>query len=217
VGWFGNLVIKEDFRREGAGNLLTKHAIDYLKNKGVETIGLYAYSHLVKFYESFGFESDIDFVVLNGKAAFPPAHEMLKAAKRQDIPEIMEFDCQCFGANRQKLLEPILLNKDNLCYISTENSEITGYIAAKVYGKTAEIGPLICHANHEEKAVLLLKTILSKLNGIEVFMYIPKKETKLLNMLCKAGLKEDFRVVRMFLGPAIAKNCMCTAESLERG
>jgi len=179
--------------------------------------GLYAYPHLVTFYESFGFEADIDFLVLKGKAAFPPTQEMLRAANRQGVPEIIDFDCQCFGANRKKLLEPILLNKNNLCYIATENSEITGYVAAKVYAKMVEIGPLMCHANHAKEAVLLLETILSKLNGVEVFMYIPKKETELLNVMHKAGLKEDFRVVRMFFGPAIAKNCICAAESLERG
>ena len=217
VGWFGNFIVKEDFRGEGAGSLLMKNAVDYLKNKGVETIGLYAYQQLVKFYESFGFEPDIDFLVLKGKAVFPAPEVILKAATKRDIPELIDVDCKCLGANRKKLLESILLNKGNLCYISTENTTITGYVAAKVYDKMAEVGPLICHANRVEEALLLFKTILSRLNGLEVFTYVPKKEATLLNMLYQAGLKEDFRVVRMFLGPAIAKNCIYTAESLERG
>jgi len=217
VGWFGNFVVKENFRGEGAGSILMKHAIDYLKSKGVETIGLYAYPHLVNFYERFGFEPDTDFLVLQGKAAFPATQEMLKAAKKQDIPEVIDLDCRCFGADRRKLLEPILLDKGNLCYVSTEKKEITGYVAAKVYDKMAEVGPLICKANRAKAAMLLLKTILTRLNGLNVFMYIPKKETELLSILFKAGLKEDFQVVRMFMGPAVAKNCIYTAESLERG
>jgi GNAT superfamily N-acetyltransferase len=218
AGWFGNLVVKEKARGEGTGKLLTKHAIDYLKNKGVETIGLYAYPHLVKFYESVGFESNLEFLVLKGKVAVPcAAQERVKVAKRQDVPEITAFDRQCFGADRQKLLDAILRNEDNFCYISTEKGEATGYVAAKVHGKMAEVGPLMCHANREEEAMLLLRTILSRLNGLEVFMYIPKKETGLLNMLHETGFKEDFQVTRMFLGPAVAKNCICTAESLERG
>jgi len=217
VGWLGNFVVKENFRGEGAGSILMKHAIDYLKNKGVETIGLYAYPHLVNFYESFGFKPDVDFLVLQGKAALPATQQMLKAAKKQDVPEIIGLDCSCFGADRRKLLEPILLNKGNLCYVSTENSEIIGYVAAKVYDKMAEVGPLMCKANRAKAAVLLLKTILTRLNGLNVFVYIPKKETELLSILFKAGLKEDFQVVRMFMGPAVAKNCIYTAESLERG
>ena len=217
VGWFGNLIVKGDYRREGVGSLLVKHAIDYLKNRGVETIGLYAYQHLVKFYESFGFKPDIDFLVLQGKTAFPPTEGIVRKPKKQDVPEVIDFDSQCFEANRKKLLEPILLDTGNLCYISTENNEITGYVAAKVYDIMAEVGPLICHANRVEVAVMLLKTILSRLNGLDISMCIPKKETALLHMLSKAGFREDFRVARMFLGPAVAKNCIYIAESLERG
>jgi ribosomal protein S18 acetylase RimI-like enzyme len=217
VGWFGNLVVKGGYRREGAGSLLVRHAIDYLKNKGVETIGLYAYPHLFSFYESFGFESDIDFLVLQGKAGLLPTEGAVRKAKLQDVPEVIDFDSQCFGVNRKKLLEPILLSTGNLCYIATENEGIAGYVAAKVYGTMAEVGPLICHARHVEAAVILLKTILSRLIGLAVSMYVPKKESALLNMLSKAGFREDFGVVRMFLGPAVAKNCICMAESLERG
>jgi GNAT superfamily N-acetyltransferase len=217
VGWFGNFIVKEAIRGEGAGRFLIEKAIAYLQSKDVETIGLYAYPHLVKFYERFDFKRDIDFLVLKGKAKFPVAQDRLKAATKRDTHELIELDCKCFGANRKKLLEPILLNKSNLCFISPENSEITGYVAAKVYDKMAEVGPLICHANRVEDALMLLKTILSRLNGFEVFIYIPRKETELLNMLHTAGLKEEFSLVRMFLGPAIAKNCMYAAESLERG
>jgi len=217
VGWFGNLVVKAVARREGAGNFLTTHAINYLKGKGVKTIGLYAYPHLIKFYERFGFKSDIDFLVLKGKVSFPATQGSLQAARKRNVPEIIDFDGRCFGASRKKLLKLILLNKSNLCYISTENNEIKGYVVAKAYGKMAEIGPLICNTNRVENALLLLKTVLSRLNGLEVFMYIPKKETAILNMLYEAGLKEDFRVVRMFLGSTIAETCIYTAESLERG
>jgi N-acetylglutamate synthase-like GNAT family acetyltransferase len=217
VGWFGNLIVKAGYRREGAGSVLVRHAIDYLKSKSVETIGLYAYPHLISFYESFGFEPDIDFLVLQGKAGLLPTEGAVRKAKQQDVPEVIAFDSQFFGVNRKKLLEPILFGTGNLCYIATENQRIAGYVAAKVCGTMAEVGPLICHVNHVEAATVLLKTILSRLNGLAVSMRIPKKETALLNMLSKAGFREDFGVVRMFLGPAVAKNCIYMAESLERG
>ena len=217
VGWFGNFIVKETIRGEGAGGLLIQKAIAYLKNNDVKTIGLYAYPHLVKFYEHFGFKSDINFSVLKGKPNFPTPQDSLKAATKLNIPELIELDRRCFGASRKKLLEPLLLNKSSLCYISTENNEITGYVAAKVYDKMAEVGPLISHAKHVEDALMLLKTILSRLNGFEVFIYIPQKEIELLNLLRAVGFKEEFSLERMFLGPVIVKNCIYTAESLERG
>lgn len=218
AGWFGNLVVKEDFRRKGAGKLLVKHIIKYLKSKGVETIGLHAYPHLIGFYESLGFETDLAFSVLKGKAATSSAaQENVRNATRQDIPEIIAFDSKCFGAKRQKLLEAILIDTGNSCYVVTENSLVTGYVAAKVNGEMAEVGPLMCRVSHEDEAVLLLKTMLGRLNGCEVIVYIPEKERALFEVSEKAGLKEDFRVMRMFLGSAVAKSCICAAESLERG
>jgi GNAT superfamily N-acetyltransferase len=217
VGWFGNLIVKEDYRKEGAGSLLLRQAIDYLKNQGVKTIGLYAYPHLIGFYHSFGFEPDADFLALHGKA-FPSApDEATREAKKQDVPALIDFDSQHFGANRKKLLEALFLNKSNLCCLSADGDEITGYVAAKVYDEMAEVGPMVCQSDRADAAVMLLKTILNRLKGPDISIYVPKKENALLELLTKAGFKEDFRVVRMFLGPAIAKNCIYLAESLERG
>jgi hypothetical protein len=129
----------------------------------------------------------------------------------------MDFDCRCFGARRKKMLEPILLNTGNLCYVSVDNHEIIGYGAAKVYDEMAEVGPLICRQNRVDIAVALLKTILGKLRNLDVFTCVPTEETVLLDTLFKVGFRESFRVTRMFLGPAVAKNCTYIAESLERG
>jgi ribosomal protein S18 acetylase RimI-like enzyme len=219
VGWFGNLIVQEKRRRKGAGIFLVKHAIKYLKSTGVETIGLYAYPQLIEFYKNFGFKPDEDFLVFQGKAVSPVTERTLQIqmARKQDIPALMDFDYQCFGAYRKKLLEPLLLSRGNLCYISTGNDEIIGYGAAKVYEDMAEVGPLVCRQNHVEVAQALLQTILGKLNNLNIFICVPTAETALLELLSKTGFRENFRVARMFLGPAVAKNCTYIAESLERG
>ncbi|MEM2967863.1 MAG: GNAT family N-acetyltransferase [Candidatus Bathyarchaeia archaeon] len=218
LGWIGNLIVKEAYRKEGAGSLLLKQAMDYLRSKQVETIGLYAYPHLTSFYSSFGFKPDIEFLVLQGKAvSFPAEDATVRQAKNSDIQKIIEFDRRCLGANRQKLLEAIFRKAENLCYIVPQSNGISGYVAAKVYGADAEVGPLICPASHEEAAEKLLKTILNSLSGLSVSVCLPKKEAKLLGLLHAAGFREKFCVVRMFLGHAVAKNCIYIAESLERG
>jgi GNAT superfamily N-acetyltransferase len=219
VGWFGNFIVKEDYRRKGAGTILLKHAVNYLKSMGVETMGLYAYPHLIGFYKKFGFKPDMDFLFLEGKVVSSVAEEtpQLQETEKQDAAALIDFDKQCFGAYRKKLLETILFNTRNLGYISTDKDEIIGYVTAKVYDQMAEIGPLVCQKNRVDVAVLLLKTILGKLRNLDVFSCVPTEETALLEALLKAGFREDFRVTRMFLGPAVAKNCIYLAESLERG
>jgi ribosomal protein S18 acetylase RimI-like enzyme len=219
VGWFGNLVVKETYRRRGAGALLVRHAIDYLKSTGAETVGLYAYPHLIEFYEQFGFKPDVGYFVLQGKVISPLTEEnvQVRKAKKQAATAIINFDSQCFGACRRKLLEPILHDPDNLCYIAVDAHEIAGYCAATVYAEMAGLGPLMCRRNRGGVAVALLQTVLSKLKNHNVFICAPAEETTLLEVLLKAGLQEKFRVTIMFLGNAVAKGCTFMPESLERG
>ncbi len=217
LGWFGNLIVKENTRNKGAGSLLVKHAVNYLQSKGVKTIGLYAYPNLIDFYGKLGFKRDEDFSVMHAEALGSlPAETLPKIGTRQ-IQAVAEFDSRCFGGNRKKLLESIILEKGNLSYYLAENDEVVVYGAAKVYEKMAEVGPLICREGHVVEAVSLLKAALAQLTGLSVYAVLPKKETALVDMLFSVGFKEAFCVSRMFLGQAVSKNCICMAESLERG
>ena len=217
VGWFGNLIVREEYRRKGAGSFLLRHALDYLKGRGVETVGLYAYPHLIKFYESFGFKVDEEFFELHGEPTSHTATDIPRKIQEQDVKAIIDFDSQCFGACRTRLLEHIFEGKSNLCYFSADDDGVRGYVAAKVFDKMTEVGPLVCCRNHVDVAVTLLETILSKLRKSNVFTCVPGKETALVEWLSKAGFRSHFQVARMFLGPAVASNCLYVAESLERG
>ena len=217
VGWFGNLIVKEEYRHKGAGSFLVKHAINYLHSKGVETIGLYAYPNLTKFYSNQGFKADENFTVLQAQIQKIPTKEELTQIERHNIQAITKFDRECFGGDRKKLLESIILEEGNLSYYVSKDNEVVGYVAATVYEHMAWVGPLICREDNREAAVSLLEAALEKLAGKTVYLALSKKETFLVNMLFSMGFKKDFDVVRMFFGPKVAKNCIYLAESLERG
>jgi len=217
VGWFGNLVVKETYRRKGAGTLLVKHALNYLKGLGVEAVGLYAYEHLIDFYGKLGFKYDSDFLVLQADNVFHAKAGKLRTAVKRDLPALVNLDAKCFGASRRKLLEKILLDKSNVRCVSAENEAITGFAAAKVYGEMAELGPLVCNRNRAGAAIELLENVLARLKGYEVWMCLPAAEIITVETALKAGFKIEFRVARMFLGSVVAENCLYVAESLERG
>jgi predicted N-acetyltransferase YhbS len=217
VGWFGNLIVKEKYRNLGVGSLLVNHAVNYLKSRGVRTIGLYAYPQLTRFYRNLGFRLDEDFSVLYAETLGSLTPEALPSVRKQQIKAIDEFDSRCFGGERKKLLESIILEEGNLSYFKPEGNEVVGYVAATVYEKMAWVGPLICRESKVDVAVMLLKAVLANLAGKSVYTVLPKKETALADMLFTAGFKKDFSVSRMFLGQAVAKNCIYMAESLERG
>ena len=218
VGWFGTLIVKKEYRNKGAGKLIVQHAVDYLKLKGVETIGLYAYPNLINFYINQGFKVDEEFVVLHSQTTHLSIKEKAPQIGKHNIQTVTKFDEECFGGDRKKLLEFILLAKGNIGYFVSEKERIVGYAVAKVYLGRAEIGPLVCQANRSDVALKLLNALLGKLINLDVYLCLPKKtNTHIFETLLKTGFKESFQVTRMFSGPIVAKNCIYTAESLERG
>jgi GNAT superfamily N-acetyltransferase len=217
IGWFGNLIVNEDYRNRGAGSMLVKHSLKYLMNENVRTVGLYAYIDRIPFYSRFGFKYDSEFVVLDGKGLSMSTSAEIRRAENQEMRGIIDFDCVCFGASRKKLLGPILLNPNNICYVSKEKGHIVGYSAAKVYGGMAELGPLMCQRRREDVAVDLLKAVLNDLKRCDLSICIPKKEKAVAEVLRERRFTENFRVARMFYGPAPITDCIYVAESLERG
>ena len=192
VGWFGNLIVKEECRNKGAGSFLVKHAVNYLQGKGVETIGLYAYPNLIDFYSNLGFKRDKGFAVLHAKTLALSTKEISPEIGKQNIQAIDEFDSQCFGGDRRKLLESIILAKGNLGYFASERERVVGYVAAKVYENMAEVGPLICQAKRLDIAMRLLRTVLGKLTNLNVYLCLPKKKPPSSAPFIKLASKKTF-------------------------
>lgn len=217
LGWLGNVIVSENYRGRGIGSLLVRHALEYLVNKHVETVGLYAYIPKVPFYKKLGFEYNSEFIHLKGTAVSLPIKDCTREAVEDDLGKIIDLDRLCFGASRRKLLKPIFLDTENLCQIAIDDSKVLGFIIAKRYAGVAEVGPLVCQEECNDIAVELLKNILNQLKGYKVSMCIPKKETIILKKLVKWGLNESFPLARMFYGEYLEKNYIYMAESLERG
>ncbi len=217
VGWFGNLIINPQNRKQSAGGFLLKHAIGYLHDRGVEAIGLYAYPHLVGFYGKFGFKADMDFTYLKSENLPSIKAEQLPRIRKQDLPAIASFDHECFGGDRTRLLQSIFFSEGNLGYFATEEGKIIGYASANVYEGMAEVAPLVCNVNHPDVALKLLNAVLAPLAGSEVYACLPRQNSPLHDALTRLGFKEEFYVTRMHFGTPVAKNCIYVAESLERG
>lgn len=217
LGWLGNVIVTESCRKKGGGSFLVRHSLEYLKSTGVKTVGLYAYINAVPFYSRMGFQSDSEFSILGGKGFFSSVTTSLKEVNSQEVQKVIDFDHSYIGETRRKVLEPILFNANNLCYVSFKDEQISGYAAAKVYEEMAEVGPLVCPREHNDTAIDLLKIILSKLVNFKISLCVSRNEISILNMLISHGFAESFRVVRMFSGPSTIEDCVYIAESLERG
>jgi len=219
LGWLGDLIVDKYHRGRGAGSLLAKKVIEYLKGRGVQTIGLYAYMDKIPFYTRLGFKNDREFVTLSGKNScrVASASEGVRGAAKTEIPKIIELDSRCFGSSRTKVLKSILQGAESLCLVIARDDGLNGYAIASVYDDTAEVGPFGCHRSHAVSSVHLLKALLARLGNVHVSMCAPKDESAILHAASGCGLAEGFHVARMFHGPAILSGCVYAAESLERG
>lgn len=217
VGFFGNLIVSEKYRGKGAGALLVRHAVNYLRGKKVKTVALYSYMNAVPFYHKLGFKDDSEFIVLQGNGHSSRWVPRTRQAVKSDVQKILQFDSQCPGFSRAKLLKPLLLNSNNLAFVAVENESLIGYAIAKVYDGTAQIGPVVGAEGQVETATDLVRAIIDKLEGSEISMCIPEKKEKLLDMMIRLGFHEDFHVARMFCGEPLGNGCIFAAESLERG
>ena len=218
LGWFGNLIIEEKYRNQGAGGFLVKHAIKYLCAKGIETVGLYAYPHLIDFYRNFGFEVDEDFVYLKANNIHLKSHPQIKMIDDKDLGNLAKFDANYFGGDRERIFQKVLIEKKGMGCFVAEKNVVIGLIIAKIFDSVAEVGPLVCAYNREDVTLQLIDGLLVKISkNTDIYLCLPKKHEKIINHLEATGFREEFCVTRMFLEKKSLKNCVYFAESLERG
>lgn len=218
IGWLGNFIVKKKSRNQGAGSFLLKNSLSYLKNKGIQTIGLYSFTNLSKFYEKFGFMKDEELFTFYGQVSISNIGlEEVKLAENKIFSNIVNFDNSCIHFNRAKSLRILFSEKRNVLYYLRENNIIKGYVLAKIYDKLVEVGPLVIRSNSESTALLLLEKMFTKLKGFNIVIYIPKKYRKIINYISSIGLKKETSLVRMFYGQSIKINSIYLPESLERG
>lgn len=217
IGWFGNFIVKKEYRNQGVGSFLFKTSMTYLKNKNVQTIGLYSYPKLTGFYEKFGFKKDIEFNVFQGNPSKLKKLEKIIVAKKKDFLNLITFDKDCIGFNRKKTLDLIFSDENNIIYYSNQNNCLNGYIVTKILNHQAEIGPLVVRSNSESIVLNLLKKALFNLSGYNTLIYVPKNNQEINTLLINSGLNKETSLIRMFLGSPITIDCLYLPESLERG
>jgi hypothetical protein len=141
----------------------------------------------------------------------------IQEASKQDLKNLIEYDKRHFGANRGKLLKAIMNIPRNMCYLSYENSRLRGYVVAKVYKGVAEIGPLVCERTQSNLELSLLQAVFGEIEGYDVSLCLPEKESNILNFLQKWGFVDNFPVTRMFFNLTTGTEVITLPESLERG
>lgn len=204
VGYIGNVVIEKKMRRKGLGQRIMERAGGYLKGTGVSTVRLYSYQHSVKFYEALGFSRDANVLLYLSPEGAATESNVAKETTRVTSPttpsnasSIYRFDCDCFGANRSRRLEPSITSPTGRGFVTSASDNIDGYILFSPSSHGVELGPCVCVDSEAFKE--LIGAVLSIASGPAIIA-VPAENTAAQGVLEKMGFSQKGFITGMHTG-----------------
>jgi len=199
LGLLGNLIVKEEYRGQGAGRKLLERGIRHLRDSGCRTIELDGDFPAVIFYRTLGFKDK--FLSLR---FFKPPEEAKRDTSRAasgDIKKLLEVDKALIPVDRTRLLKSII--EDHREYIAVDNPrEISGYgiIKPKNLG-FRQIGPVV--AGSVSGARKIIASLTEKYADKEIRVGIGEHNRDAIKIYLDLGYFYNPASLIMYLGERI--------------
>lgn len=219
-GWIGMVLVSPDFRRRGIATRLVDRCIEYLRDRGVETVKLDATPAGREVYLRLGFRDEWGLARFEGMAPAawekPDFGELSRAADRiepmqeGDLEEVVAYDAPRFGADRSRVLAGFLKGWPEACYVLRPREpkgrgRIEGFVVARRGAHADQIGP--CTASAPEDTRLLLEASIGTMGtmgamaGKKVLMDVVTENPWARALVESLGFTEQRPFTRMTLGP----------------
>ena len=202
LGWIGCLIVESEKRGRGIGTELMRQAIEYLEQKGVETIRLDAVQKAVSLYRRLGFTEECRSLRLRGAGSRRDAPDVVPM-EPSHLEDVFELDAYCFGADRSRVLRQVFQDFPELCFVSYAEGKLAGFIMARRLARGAQIGPWVCRPDRlsRDKAEPLLRAALNALGDQLVNVGVLEDNRASQEILRDYGFREGPWSLRMRLGP----------------
>ena len=199
VAWLGNLIVKPDYRGHGVGASLMVHAIDYLNQRGVDSIRLDGVPKAIPLYNRLGFKDEYWSQRYIGKST---SHKTTLSSpmKEKDLESIYSLDLRYFKLDRKNLLKRKFEHNSECCFTSKKGNELVGYIMGKFDGDTIRVGPWICNPSYLYHAEELLLSLMSVYPRKKVWIGCPAGNKSASGILSKHGFNSLPSSLRMCKG-----------------
>jgi ribosomal protein S18 acetylase RimI-like enzyme len=200
LAYLGAVIVDAAWRGKHVGEALMKEALDLADRRGVESVRLNAYLHVVPFYERLGFRREFENVRFGGASEGwgVPGVRLMRA---DDLAAIEDLDRRYFGADRARLLGRLLEEFPGTSYVLDDGGEIVAFAFGNASAESCEIGPFVGPPERAADAESLLNAILG-LVGTPCALSVPSTNEKGLDAAKRAGLRETFKTFRMVRGSA---------------
>jgi ribosomal protein S18 acetylase RimI-like enzyme len=201
-GFMGFFIVDPEYRGKGIGRSLWNKRRDTLLellNPGAP-IGMDGVLAMQDFYTHGGFTSAFrDERRVRLGAIFPIHPSIRKFSEATKITEILKFDMQCFGVNREEFMKLWIANPSALTfYTVNEKEEVIGYAVLRKTYNGWKIGPLF--ANEFSLAEALYTACLNEVPNEMVYLDIPCCNPYALKLAEMYQTEYVFECARMYHG-----------------
>jgi predicted N-acetyltransferase YhbS len=194
TGWIGALGVLPEARRRGAGEALTTGACERLRERGANTVLLYATDMGRPLYERLGFELEGSVTAWRGTAGTTRADLTLRAVREDDRAAVRALDRDATGEDRSAVL-------DALQPLSGLVAERSGAPAGWAVTSPWGAGVAICAG--DERAGVALTAAAARGPGTTTIV-VPDANIGASDALEHWGFSPTAAGTRMRLGPPVA-------------
>jgi hypothetical protein len=192
TGWIGALGVVPAARGRGLGTVLTEACLEWLRERGAQTVLLYATEPGRPVYERLGFVAEGLAVAWQGRAPRPDGSG-LRALREEDREAMGRLDHEMSGEDRSAVLD-VLGPVRGIASFDPGAEDLTGFAAASPWG----ISVAVC-ARDQAAGVELMAGVCAQGRGGTLI--VPEENEPAAQAVRDWGLTRANDGERMRLGP----------------
>ncbi len=204
LGFVGNMVVDADHRRRGIGAAVLQAVVEFLEERGVVRLELYATSDGRPLYERHGFASaGPSFFAGVPRASVPSAAGgPVREATSEDATALAVYDAPRFGGDRSPLLRRMLDDPERPLLVARQAEGIVGYGWLRPDGE--RLGPLV--ADTPAVAIRLMAEAFERMPSAErLSLSLPAANRAGAERLSAMGAELEPWDGRMARGPQVPR------------
>lgn len=200
LAWVCMILVDPESRSQGVGSRLTEEALRRVES--VDVVGLDATPGGRPVYLKLGLREARALARLDGRAssAAPPSTSTARAMKAADLPAVLAWDREAFGADRESLLRWLFGQAPEYAWCAPSAGGLDGYGFGRHGHNADHIGPVV--ARRPGAARDLVRACLASHAGRRFFIDVPREPAEWVGALAELGFAEQRPFTRMYRGDA---------------
>jgi GNAT superfamily N-acetyltransferase len=192
IGWLGTIIVLPEYRRQGIGQEITRHLMEYCKSKGCSTLLLTASEMGEPIYLKLGFRISSTYVFYR-RVSFIERKDTIniRNIEQNDVPQIKKIDIEITGEKRFPFIKKFF--STGRIYTKDMKGAADG-----IY--LPDLGNGLILAKSSEAGLELMK---SRINDGRKSAVVPSTNVAARDYLISEGMEEYRIAPRMIFGEEI--------------